>query len=337
MRAIRIVLRRLLLVLPVLFGVTLVSFALTRVLPGDPIDQLVDPLATDEYRKAVAHFYGLDRPLWDQYLIYMQGLVRGDMGVSFVSGRSVATDLGGFFPATLELTTCATLIAALVGVPLGVFGALNRDSLIDHVTRVLSVLGVAVPIFWLSLVAIYLFYFRWQLAPAPLGQLDPSITPPPPITNLLLVDSLLTGNLEAFGSTVRQLVLPVSVLAIAALAPLARMSRASMLDVLDSAHVRASRALGIPEQSIIWKYALRNAVLPVITMLAIVYGFLLGGSVLVENIFAWPGLGRYAFNAIAATDYPAVQGFILYATVVYISVFLALDVLYGLLDPRIEL
>jgi peptide/nickel transport system permease protein len=336
-RPIRIVVRRLVLVLPVMFGVTLVSFALTRVIPGNPIDQLADPLSTPEYRESLARFYGLDRPLWEQYLIYLRGLLHGDLGVSFVSGHPVAQDLSGFFPATLELTTLATLLAAVVGVPLGVWGALRRDSLADHATRVLAVLGVAVPIFWLSLVALYLFYFQWRLVPAPLGQLSPSIEAPPTITNALLIDALLAGNLQAFVGALHQLLLPVSVLAIAALAPLARMTRASMLDVLDSTYIRASRALGIPERTIVWRYALRNAVLPVITMLAIVYGFLLGGSVLVENIFAWPGLGRYAFNAISATDYPAIQGFILYATVVYIGVFLILDVLYALLDPRIEM
>lgn len=322
--------------LPVLLGVSLITFALTRVLPGDPIEQMAGPMSTHEQRVALLEHYGLDRPLWIQYLVYVQGVLRGELGVSFVTGRPLARDLRDFFPATLELTTSAILLAALVAIPLGVVGAVRRGSWVDHLTRLLAVVGVAVPLFWLSLVLIYFFYFRWQLVPPPLGRLPLDIPPPPTVTDLLLVDSLLAGDLEAFTGALRQLILPVAALAFGAVAPLARMARASMLDVLDSAHIRALRALGMPERPVVWRYALKNALLPVLTILAIVYGYLLGGSVLVENIFAWPGLGRYAFNAIAANDFPAIQGFILYATTVYLLVFLVLDVLYALLDPRVK-
>jgi ABC-type dipeptide/oligopeptide/nickel transport system permease component len=335
-RILRIVLRRSLVMLPVLLGVSVVTFALTRVLPGSPIEQLAGPMSTREQRQALLEHYGLDRPLWVQYLTYVQGVARGDFGASFVTGRPVAADLRAFFPATLELTTCAIVLAALLGVPLGVAGAVRRGSWLDHVTRVVSVAGVAVPLFWLSLVMIYVFFFQWQLLPAPIGRLSLQVRPPPTVTDLLLVDTLLAGDLVAFRSAVLQLVLPVLVLAFGAMAPLARMARASMIDVLDSPHVRATRALGIPWRSVVWTYALKNAILPVLTMLAIVYGYLLGGSVLVENLFAWPGLGRYAFTAIAANDYPAVQGFILYSTVVYLLIFVLLDVLYASFDPRIE-
>ena len=315
---------------------TLVTFVLTRVLPGSPVDQIASPMSTAEQRQALMAHYGLDRPLWEQYITYLGGIVRGDLGTSFTTSQPVARDLGRFFPATLELTTAAIVIATVIGVPLGVWGAARQGAWVDHVVRVVAVIGVALPIFWLSLVLIYLLFFTWHLLPAPIGRLNPQIAPPRTITGLLLVDSLLGRDGAAFVDAARHLVLPVSVLAFAAVAPLARITRTSMLDVLSSPYVRAARAFGLPWRSVVWKYALRNAILPVLTMLAIVYGFLLGGSVLVETLFAWPGLGRYAFNAISGNDYPAVQGFILYATVIYLAIFVLVDVLYAVLDPRVQ-
>ena len=319
-----------------LLGVTLVTFVLTRVLPGSPIDQIAGPMSTPAQRQALMAHYGLDRPLWVQYLAYIGGVARGDFGFSFTTSHPVAQDLGRFFPATMELTTTAMVVATVVGVPLGVLGAVRAGSWIDHLVRVVAVAGVALPIFWLSLVLIYLLYSTWHLLPAPMGRLSPQSVPPHQVTGLLLVDSLLAGDGAAFIDAVRHLVLPVAVLAFAAVAPLARITRTSMLEILSSPHVRATRSLGIPARRVVWTYAFRNAMLPVLTMLAIVYGFLLGGSVLVETVFAWPGLGRYAFNAVSGNDYPAVQGFILYATVIYVTIFIVVDVLYGVLDPRVE-
>ncbi len=335
MRSLNLIARRLLLMIPVLFGVSIISFGLTRVLPGSPVDQIAGPMATEEVRAEVIRYYGLDQPLWRQYVSYVGNAVRGDFGTSFITSRAVATELGRYFPATLELTTCAILLATLIGIPLGIAGAVWKGSWIDHATRIIAVSGVSLPVFWLSLVLVYLFFYQWGLLPGPIGRINPRLTPPETVTGLLLVDSVLDGNWTALRSTLSQLALPVVALAIGAVAPLARMARASMLDVLDSAHIRATRALGIPYASAVWKYALKNAMLPVLTMFAIVYGYLLGGSVLVENIFSWPGLGRYAYNAISGNDYPAVQGFILYATLIYLLLFLIVDVLYILLDPRI--
>lgn len=335
MRSLKLIARRVILLIPVLFGVSLISFALTRVLPGSPVDQLAGPMATPEVRAEVTRFYGLDQPLWRQYVTYIGDALQGDFGTSFTTSRPVAADLGRYFPATLELTTGAILLATLIGIPLGVAGAVWKGSWIDHATRVIAVSGVSLPVFWLSLVLVYLFFYQWELLPGPIGRLNPRLDPPTTVTGLLLLDSILDRNWTALRSGLSQLVLPVTALAIGAIAPLARMARASMLDVLDSAHIRATRALGIPSASVIWRYALKNAMLPVLTMFAIVYGYLLGGSVLVENIFSWPGLGRYAYNAISGSDYPAVQGFILYATLIYLVLFLIVDVLYILLDPRI--
>jgi peptide/nickel transport system permease protein len=192
------------------------------------------------------------------------------------------------------------------------------------------------PVFWLSLLLIYFFFLRWHVSPAPLGRINPRITAPHVITGLLTVDSLLEGNLQAFRSSVSLLVLPTLALAYGAMAPLARMARSGMVEALDSQYITAARALGLPWRAIVVKYALKNAMLPVVTMTAVVYGFLLGGSVLVENIFAWPGMGRYAYNAIASADYTAIQGFVLYATTTYVILFLITDLIYGTLDPRIR-
>lgn len=335
MRSLKLITRRVLLMIPVLVGVSIISFCLTRVLPGSPVDQLAGPMATDAVRAEVTRFYGLDQPLWRQYLTYIGNALQGDFGISFTTSHAVADDLSRYFPATLELTTCAILLATVIGIPLGVAGAVWKGSWFDHATRVVAVSGVSLPVFWLSLVLVYLFFYRWGLLPGPIGRLNPRLEPPQTVTGLLLIDSVLDRNWAALRSALSQLVLPVVALAIGAVAPLARMARASMLDVLDSAHVRATRALGIPYASVVWRYALKNALLPVLTMFAIIYGYLLGGSVLVENIFSWPGLGRYAYNAISGNDYPAVQGFILYATLIYLLLFLIVDVLYVLLDPRI--
>ncbi len=331
------VLRRLLLLVPVLLGVTVVTFTLTRIIPGNPIDLMVSPLASQETRERIAENAGLNDPLWIQYVRYIEGVVQGDFGDSFVTSQPVLDDLTSRFMPTFELTLYAMLLAMLLAVPLGIASAVWRGTWVDHVSRVLAVLGVAMPVFWVSLVAIYVFFFVLQWLPAPQGRIGVMIPPPETVTGLFTVDSLLTGNWPAFRSSVQSIVMPAAVLAFAAMAPLARMTRASMIEALDSDYTRAARALGLPERSVVFRHALRNAILPVITMIAIVYGYMLGGVVLVENVFAWPGLGRYVYNAIASSDYPALQGFILYTTTVYVLLFLLVDVLYVLLDPRVRI
>lgn len=329
--------RRLLLLVPLLLGVTLVVFILTRVvITGNPIDRMVQPMASAEVRARMAERYGLNDPVTVQYVRYIRSLLRGDFGISFNTSQPVLRDLRRFFPATLELTTYAMLVGLLLGVPLGVAAAVRRDTWVDHVSRFLSVSGVAMPVFWLSLVAIYFFFYQWQIAPPPLGRLDPRVSAPAAVTGLYTIDSLLAGNWKAFQGSAKTLIMPVLVLAFGAMAPLARMARSGMIEALDSQYVTAARALGLPWRSIVYRHALKNALMPVITMTAVVYGYLLGGSVLVENIFAWPGLGRYAYNAIAGSDYPAIQGFILYATTMYVVLFIGTDVIYRLLDPRIR-
>ncbi len=328
--------RRLALLVPVLLGVTLVTFALTRIIPGNPIDQLVSPLASPEQRQELIKQHGLDKPFYDQYVVYVKDLAHGDLGTSFTTSEPVLKDLSSRFTATFELTLYAMVVAVLVGVPLGIASAVWRNSWVDHVSRVLAVTGIALPVFWTSLTLLYLLFFRLHVLPAPYGRIDPRVTPPPTWTGLLTIDSLASGHWAALRSSVEALILPVAVLAFAVMAPIARITRSGMLEALESDYVRAARSLGLSLQTVVLRHGLRNAVLPLITMIAVVYGYLLGGVVLVEQIFAWPGLGRYVFTAITSSDYPAVQGFILYATTIYVLLFLLVDVLYLVIDPRIR-
>lgn len=330
------IVRRLLLLIPVLLGVMFITFALTRVIPGNPIDRMISPMASPELREQVAEQAGLNDPLWEQFARYVRNVLRGDLGDSFVTSQPVVSDLTLRFPATFELTFYAMMLAILIAVPLGIVAAVRRDSWIDHVARVAAVIGVAMPVFWVGLLALYVFFYQLHWLPAPQGRISPLSQPPQQVTGFYTVDALLTRNWSALRGTVEALVMPACVLAFAAMAPLARMARSGMIEALNADYTRAGRALGLPERSIIFRHALRNAVLPLLTMTAFVYGYLLGGVVLVENIFAWPGLGRYVFTAITSSDYPAVQGFILYSTTVYVLLFLLIDVLYVVLDPRIR-
>ena len=328
--------RRLLLLVPVLLGVTFVTFALTRIIPGNPVDRMVSPMASDEVRARVAREHGLDDPMPVQYLTYVRNTIGGDLGDSFVTSQPVLRDLQSRFTATLELTSYAMLLALALALPLGIAAAVWRDSWVDHLSRLVAVVGVAMPVFWLGLLAIYVFFYRLRWLPAPYGRIDPAITAPRDLTGLFTVDALVTGDWPALRSAAAALVMPVCVLAFAVMAPLARMTRSGMIEALDADYTRAARSLGLSEWSVVLRHALRNALLPLLTMVAIVYGYLLGGTVLIENIFAWPGLGRYVFTAITSSDYPAVQGFILYATTVYVLLFLLVDVLYLALDPRVR-
>jgi peptide/nickel transport system permease protein len=332
---VRYALRRLCLLPLALLGVSVVTFALTRIIPGDPTDRLVgSAFLTEERRAEIRREYGLDRPYPAQFAAYVRGLARGDLGTSFLTSRPVAADLQQRFPATLELTAAAMLLAVVVALPLGVMSAVWKGSWLDHAGRVVAVLGVSTPVFWSGLILLYLFFVWWPVAPPPIGRLEIHLVTPPPVTGLLTVDALLAGDGAVLWGALRSLALPALTLGLAATAPLARMARSAMLETLGSDYVRAARALGLTESTVIVRHALRASLLPVVTMTAVVFGYQLGGVVLVEAVFAWPGLGQYAYHAVANADYPAVQGFILYATAMYVVLFLLVDVLYALLDPR---
>ena len=330
-------LRRLLLVVPTLFGVTLISFFLTYILPGNPALVKAGPLATPEYVAEVERQMGLDRPVWVQYGRYISGLFRGDLGKSASTGRPVLEDFVQRLPATLELTLASLALAVLIGVPLGILSAVHRDGLIDHIGRIVGVAGVAMPSFWTGLLLIFVFFYWLGIAPAPLGRLGSGLSPPTPLTGLYVVDSLLTGNWRTLGSSLAQLALPATTLAIGVMAPLARMVRATMLEILESDYIKAAWAAGLPRRRVIYGDALRNALIPVVTTLGVIFGFLMAGNAVVESVFAWPGIGNYAVTALMTKDSGPIQSFVLFVAVMYVVVNLLVDLVYGIVDPRIRL
>jgi len=330
-------LKRMMVVIPSLIGVVIVTFLLTRALPGDPAAYFAGPAATREAVEQIRVRLGLDQPLVVQFGRYVADLARGDLGQSLSTGQSVATELRTRLPASAELTLLGLVVSVLVAVPLGILAATRPGSLIDHACRVVATAGVSLPVFFTGLILVYLFYYLLGWAPAPLGRLDAFSSPPPEVTGFYLVDSLLAGDGETFMASLKQLILPALTLAIFSLAPIARMTRASMLAALASDFVRTARASGLTPYMVIVTYAFRNAMLPVVTTLGMVFSFLLGANVLVEKVFAWPGIGSYAVEALIASDFAPVQGFVLTMAVMYVVLNLLIDILYGLIDPRVRI
>jgi dipeptide transport system permease protein len=328
--------KRLLTVIPSLIGVVIVTFLLTRVLPGDTAAYFAGPAATAQAIEEVRKQLGLDRPLPEQFARYISDLAHGDLGRSLTTGQPVAADIAARLPASAELTLAGLLLAALIAVPLGVAAAVRQGSLIDHACRIVTTAGVSLPVFFTGLLLAYVFYYRLGWAAEPVGRLGFLYTAPPFATGFYLIDSLIAGDLEVFQAAAAQLVLPVATLAIFALAPIARMTRASMLSVLASDFVRTARASGLPSRTVIVTYAFRNAMLPVVTTLGMVFSFLLGANVLVEKVFAWPGIGSYAVDALIVSDFAPVQGFVLTMAVLYVLLNLAIDFAYGVIDPRMR-
>jgi peptide/nickel transport system permease protein len=318
-------------------GVTLITFTLTYVLPGNPAVVKAGPLVSPEVVKELEKQMGLDQPWWVQYGRYVGGILHGDLGESASTGRPVLEDFKQRLPATLELTLASLLIALVLGIPLGVQSAVHRDTAIDHIGRIVGVAGVAMPTFWTGLLALYVFFYLLGVAPAPLGRLGPGINPPHAITGLYVVDSLLTGNWTALGSALHQLMLPSLTLGLSVMAPIARMVRSTMLEILESDYVKAAWAAGIPRRRVIYRDALANAMIPVITILGIVFGFLMAGNAVVESVFAWPGIGNYAITALMTKDSGPIQSFVLFVALLYVIVNFVIDLLYGLIDPRIRL
>lgn len=331
----RLVLRRLLAALPNLLGVVVITFLLTRALPGDPAAYFAGGAATKEAVEQVRQALGLDRPLPEQFLRYVADLAKGDFGLSITTGQPVLAELVTRLPASLELVLLALLLACGVAIPLGVAAASRPGSWIDQLCRILTTAGVSLPTFFTGLVLAYVFYFLLGWAPAPLGRLDPMFSPPPTLTGLYTVDALLAGDPALAWVCLRQLILPVVTMALFVLAPIARMTRASMLQVLSSDFVRTARASGLSSTTVKVRYALRNALLPVVTTLGMVFGFMLGSSVIIEKVFGWPGVGSYAIDALTASDYAPVQGFVLAMGVLFVLLNLLVDVLYTLIDPRV--
>jgi peptide/nickel transport system permease protein len=331
------ILKRLLLAVPSLIGVVIVTFLLTRALPGDPAAYFAGPAATKEAIEQIRSKLGLDQSLPTQFVRYVSDLARGDMGVALTTGQPVAAEIRARLPASAELTLLGLLVSIVVAVPLGIVAATSPGSIADHTCRVVATAGVSLPVFFTGLILVYVFYYLLGIAPAPLGRLDVFFSAPPQVTGFYLIDSLIAGDGEVFMASLKQLVLPALTLAIFSLAPIARMTRASMLAVLASDFVRTARASGLSPMTVIITYAFRNAMLPVVTTLGMVFSFLLGANVLVEKVFAWPGIGSYAVEALIASDFAPVQGFVLTMAVMYVGLNLLIDLLYGLIDPRVRI
>lgn len=329
--------RRLLSSLPALAGVLVFTFLLMRVLPGDPAVFFASgPNAGQAEIEAVRKTMGLDRPIPEQLVRYLADIGAGHLGRSMTTGQPVLSDLRQRLPASLELTFCALLIALALSIPLGILAALRQGSLLDHGVRLACSLGVCVPTFVSGLLLIYVFYYLLGIAPDPTGRIDVFSASPPNITGFLLVDFALTGDGEGWRAAAGQLVLPAVTMALFVLAPLARITRASMLAVLGSDFVRTARSLGLSGRRVVLVYALRNAILPVLTIAGIVFSTMLGANVLVEKVFSWPGVASYALDALLSSDYAPVQGFVLLMATIFVVVNLTVDVLYGIADPRVQ-
>ncbi len=329
------ILKRLFLLLPTFLGVTLIAFSLVHLIPGDPIEIMVGERGMDPERHAelMAEF-GFDRPLWIQYLSYLGGLVQGDLGTSIASRAPVLEEFLSRFPATVELSLCAMVFAVFIGLPVGILAALKRGTVFDHGVMGVSLTGYSMPIFWWALLLILLFSVTLGWTPVS-GRLS-LLYWIEPVTGFMLIDTLLAGETEAFGSALRHLILPAVALGTIPLAVIARMTRSAMLEVLREDYVRTARAKGLPSHRVVGVHALKNALIPVVTVIGLQVGVLFAGAILTETIFAWPGVGKWLIDAILRRDYPAVQGGILLIAIVIMAVNLLVDVLYGLINPRIR-
>jgi dipeptide transport system permease protein len=333
----KMILKRMVVAVPSLIGVVIVTFLLTRALPGDPAAYFAGPAATKEAVEQVRVKLGLDKTLPEQFARYVRDLAHGDLGNSLTTGQPVVTEIRTRLPASAELTLLGLIVSMAIAVPLGILAATRPGSLVDHACRVVATAGVSLPVFFTGLILVYVFYYLLGWAPAPLGRLDIFFSPPPPVTGFYLIDSLIARDGGLFLASLTQLVLPALTLGIFSLAPIARMTRASMLAVLSSDFVRTARASGLSPFTITVTYAFRNAMLPVVTTLGMVFSFLLGANVLVEKVFAWPGIGSFAVEALIASDFAPVQGFVLTMAVMYVLLNLVIDILYGVIDPRVRL
>lgn len=333
---VRFILRRLVGFVFVLAGVSVITFSLAQLVPVDPAVAALGQNARDEQIEAFRREYGLDQPPLQQYVRYVSRLLRGDLGISIRTRRPVADDLRDFLPATLELSLASMGVTLVLGVLLGVLAAVNRNGWLDGLARVFALIGGSLPIFFLGLLGLAIFYTRLRWLPGP-GRLDALLKPPTRISGMYVLDSLLTGNWVTLRNSLAHLVLPAVTLGYYSTAVLLRMTRSAMLDVLGQDYVRTARAKGLAEQLVVMRHALRNALIPVVTTVGIIFGSLLSGAVLTETIFGWPGLGRYATTSAVTLDFPAVMGVALVAAIVYPLMNMLVDIAYHFLDPRISI
>ena len=326
--------KRLLGLLLVVFGVSLITFTISHLIPGDPARLIAGDRASDALVAGIRHQLGLDLPLYQQYGRDVLDLVQGDLGTSIRTNRPVLEDLQAFFPATLELALVALFLAIVVGVPLGVLSAVYHNRAIDQIARTLAVTGISTPAFWLGLGAIVLFYGHLGWLPGG-GRLSEGLTPPSTITGFYLIDSLLAGNFSLFVDALKHLILPAATLGFVTLGVISRQIRSAMLDQLGEDYIRTARAYGLSKWTVILRHALPNALIPSVTVLGLTLGDLLYGAVLTETVFAWPGMGAYVVKSIQSLDFPAVMGFAILVSFIYVLLNMAIDLLYRVIDPRI--
>jgi peptide/nickel transport system permease protein len=330
------VLRRLLGLVPVLFGITLLVFLFLQLIPGDPAQAILGERGTPEQLAALREKLGLNKPLYVQYLTFVKNILTGDLGTSAVSTIPVAEELKRRWPATFELALAATLVAVVLGIPVGILAAVRKNSLLDTLSMSLSLVGVSMPVFWLGLLLVYFFAVNLHWLPTG-GRLSTDLAIDfRPITGFLVLDGMLALKPEVLMDALRHLILPALTLGTIPLAILTRITRSAMLEVLSQDYVRTARAKGLAERQVILKHALKNALLPVVTLVGLQFGTLLGGAILTETIFSWPGIGSYIYEGILNRDYPVVQAGVLVVATVFVLVNLLVDLSYALLDPRIQ-
>jgi peptide/nickel transport system permease protein len=331
------IVRRLMLMIPMLVGVTLLLFIVTHLVPSNPLAVILPEksLTDQQIVQATIKKWGLDKPLYAQYWVYLKNLLQGDMGTSFKTKNPVTKDLMDFLPATAELAFASFIFAIVAGLPLGIIAALKSGKLIDQISRVIALLGASMPPFWSGLIVLYLLYFRLGLFPGP-GRIDARMTAPPTVTGFFLIDSLVSGNMQAFWSSLYHLLLPGMILGWFTLAIVARITRSSMLEVMGMDYIRTARAKGLQERLIVIRHALRNALIPLVTILGLAFAGLMSGAIMTETIFSWPGIGRYAVLAATNLDFPAIMGVTLLIAVLFMITNLFVDITYAVIDPRIR-
>ena len=335
MRVVRYLLHRFLFILPQLLGIVLVSFLLVKSIPGDPAVLMLGPTATPDAIASLRTQLGLDQPLYMQFILYVTHLLHGDLGTSWQTTRPVLEDLIQRFPATLELVTYSLILAIAVGMGLGIASALNPKGWVGRLADVYGLSAGALPDFWFALVLIFVFYTLAHWAPAPLGRLDIEVIAPTPISGFMTIDTLLAGDMEAFRSAASHLILPVLTLGLINAGPIMKMTQSSMVKMLGSDASRYEMLCGIP-QRLVSRHALRNALPSIVTIISVLYGYLIGGAVLVEIVFSWGGAGQYAVQGVLNSDIYPVLGFVLFSAVFSLIVYIAVDLVYVLIDPRIS-
>ncbi|MBU0497322.1 MAG: ABC transporter permease [Candidatus Thermoplasmatota archaeon] len=331
------IVRRLLLLIPVLIGVTIITFTISHVIPADPARQFAGgPKAQPETIERIREQLHLNEPLWVQYFYYLNDLIHFNLGRSYLESRPVSDSLAQYFPATFELTIYAMFISIPLGIIGGIISAIRRNKISDHITRFIAILGYSLPIFWLALILQYTFAYQYPILPLE-GRLSIGVSAPSAITGFYTIDSILTADPGTLGNALYHLAMPAFTLGFATLALVLRMTRSSMLEVLGEDYIRTARAKGLSERKVIFKHALRNALIPTVTVSGLQFGALLGGAVLTETIFNWPGMGRFAADAVRGLDFNSVMGFTLIVAIIYVVANLIVDLLYAVIDPRVKL